>query len=470
MDEEIVYPESKVPPVRGLAAAQEYLALLRDPVGRMRELYQKHGKVFGLGPVAFGEPKKLHVLAVGPEFNRQVLSDPALFRPTGLLLRGPKNSAQRRVRQGLTRMTGAEHKRQRALVAPPFHRGAVQGYHAIMVEVVDSILAHWKPGTRIDIYEGLRHLTLRIASSILFSHDPEEALPIGRRLEDWIRQSFSPAVWSLPVNVPGSAYHAMLRNAEEIEKLILNVIARRRRDGSAQTDVLSLLMNMRDADGRAMTDAELVGQTAILFVASFETTTSALTWALFLIAQHPAVARELIDELQLLNGASPTMEQLSALEYLPLVIKESMRVLPPVPYTVRATESEAWVGPYYLRHGARVVLSHYLTHHLPELYSEPEKFLPERWREIDPNQYEYMPFNAGPRICIGAAFAKQVLKITLTRIMQRFRFIVVPGTRIDRVVRITMNPRRGLPMLLEKADGKFQTTPVQGQIREMVTL
>ncbi|MDQ2868310.1 MAG: cytochrome P450 [Verrucomicrobiota bacterium] len=456
-------------PISGAAAAQEYLRLLWDPVGRMRELQRRHGNIIALGPVAFGAPGKTHVLAIGPDYNRLALSDPANFRPTGLLLRGPKNSAQRRVRYGLTRMTGAEHKQQRAMVAPPFHRGAVMGYHEIMVRVVGATIAQWQPGTRVDIYQEIRKLTLRIASSILFSNDSDEAYPIGRMLEHWMVQSFAPSVLAFPLDLPGTAYHGMLRNAEEIERHILAMIARRRAAPDARADVLSLLMETRDADGVGMTDAELVGQIAILFVASFETTTSALTWTLFLLAQHPEIANALLDEIQsALSDAPPSADALMHLELLGHVVKESMRILPPVPYTVRATQDEFFFGPYYVLHGARIVLSHYLTHHLPDLYPEPEKFRPARWQTINPNQYEYMPFSAGPRVCIGAAFATQVLKISIAMILQRFRFTVVPGTRIDRVVRITMNPRGGLPMQLEKQDRKFSRSSVIGQIREMV--
>jgi cytochrome P450 len=107
---------------------------------------------------------------------------------------------------------------------------------------------------------------------------------------------------------------------------------------------------------------------------------------------------------------------------------------------------------------------------LPDLYPEPERFRPERWRDIDPNQYEYMPFSAGPRMCIGAMFATQLLKISLAMILQRFRLTVIPETRIDRIVRITMQPRHGLPMMLFKNDRKFAASEVRGQIREMVTL
>ena|SRR5882724_4628 len=101
-------------------------------------------------------------------------------------------------------------------------------------------------------------------------------------------------------------------------------------------------------------------------------------------------------------------------------------------------------------------------------YPEPERFRPERWRDINPTQYEYLPFNAGPRICIGAAFATQVLKISLAMILQRFRFTVVPGTRINRIVAISMNPRHGLPMIIAKKDRNYSVNEVCGQIREMV--
>src|SRR5207253_11520646 len=113
------------------------------------------------------------------------------------------------------------------------------------------------------------------------------------------------------------------------------------------------------------------------------------------------------------------------------------------------------MGSLTLSHGARVICSHFLTHHLGEIYSEPERFRPDRWREVDPTQYEYMPFSAGPRACVGAMFAIQVLKTALAMMLQKFRFTVVPGARIDRVVRITMNPRYGMPMLLRENDRRF---------------
>ena len=459
----------KATEVTGLAAGCEYLRFFFNPVGTICRLYRRYGPVTALGRVKFQQPRDLLVFAIGPEFNRLLFSDPSLFRPTGLILPGPRKSAQRRVRFGLTRMIGDQHRQQRQLVAPPFHRCAVQGYHDIIIDVVSTEIAKWKTGIGINIHEKVRALTLRTASAVLFSRDPAEAYPIGRMLEDWVERCFSMGVWTYPLPVPGTPYHGMLRRAERIEKALLTMIARRRAQPGARSDVLSLLMEARDNEGRAMSDTELVGQASILFIASFETTTSALTWSLFLLAQHPSVMHHLMDEIEsVLGDAPPRSDQLPQLPFLHWVIKESMRILPPVPYTVRVAQQPLNVGPFEVPQETRVIASHYLTHHLPDLYPEPERFRPERWRTINPTQYEYLPFNAGPRICIGGAFATQVLKISLAIILQRFRFTVVPGTRINRIVAISMNPRHGLPMIIAKKDRNYSVSEVRGQIREMV--
>ena len=257
-----------------------------------------------------------------------------------------------------------------------------------------------------------------------------------------------------------------------VEQEILRLVEKRRRDPSDRTDVLSILIRARDDENRGMTDMELVGQATILFGASFETTASTMTWTVFLLAQHPEIMCELMDELdRVLGGNAPTREQLPQLSFLDRVIKESMRILPPVPFTIRAAdEDQIPMGSLTLGHGARVICSHFLTHHLPDIYPEPERFLPDRWREIDPTQYEYMPFSAGPRACVGAMFAIQVLKISLAIMLQKFRFTIVRGAQIDRVVRITMNPRYGMPMVLHENDRRYESSEVRGQIHEMVNL
>jgi cytochrome P450 len=463
---------SRSRPLRGIETARHYIHFFRDPITCMRRLHQKHGDITILEPIlAYRTPPRLHVLTVGPYFNQQVLGDPILFRTTGQTLRGPADSSQRRLRFGLTRMQGTQHKQQRQMVMPPFHRKAVESYHGIMVNTVARMLDGWQVGSVCGAYCEMRKLAMVLASTILFSPDPSEFLEVGTMIEEWLRRNFSANVWLFPVNLPGTPYRGMLNHASKLEELILSMISQRRANPHGRIDVLSLLTQARDEESVGMSDAELVGQTTILFGASYETTASTLTWTLFLLSQHPTIMLELVDELdRAFRGRPPEAGELRNCHMLERVIKESMRILPPVPYTIRAATAPAEIGGYRIPKGSRVICSHFLTHHQPELYPEPEKFRPDRWLAIEPSQYEYMPFSAGPRTCIGANFAMQALKISLSMILQRFRLQVVTGKRIDPVVRVTMRPCRDIPMKIFRQDRQFSRVSVGGTIRDMVEL
>ncbi len=330
--------ETAGPPrlIRGLEALPYYIRFFRDSIGCMRDAYQKHGELTVLGHVFPHEKNRLNVLIAGPRYIRQVLGDPEYFRTMGQTLPGPENSAQRRLRFGLTRMQGAQHKQQRKLVMPPFHKKAVEGYHQIMVNIADDILHEWQPGTVRNLYREMRNIALRIASTVLFTSETDEALRIGSMIEKWLHGNFTAAVGLFPFDLPGTPYRRILRHAEKLERLILSMIDQRRKNPEGRTDVLSILTQARDDENHGMTDTELVGQATILFGASYETTASTLTWTLFLLAQHPKILHELMDELDaVLGGAPPRSDQLSQLPLLERVIKESMRILPPVPWTVR---------------------------------------------------------------------------------------------------------------------------------------
>lgn len=461
----------KATALTGFASAREYYRFFHDPIDAMRKRYDRYGPVAPLGPIFAGQPSKPRVLIAGPELNRQVLSDPATFRATGQLIRGPEGSAQQRIRFGLTRMNGAQHKRQRQLIMPLFSKTAVEAQHNLMLAAAKTALDTWKPGAIYDVHREMRALALQMSNAIFFSADPAEGLALGKLLEEWVVRNFSAALWTFPFNFPGTGYWRVLRLAERIETQIRSMIEMRRKSPGVRHDVLSLLMEARDSEDRGMTDDEVVGQTTILFGASLAGAPTTLTWTLFLLAQHPAVMRKLMEELDhVLAGAAPAPHHLGQLEYLTCVLKESMRVLSPVPYSTRVTARRVELGSFSLPHGSTIVLGHYLTHHMPEIYPEPERFRPERWQSIEPSQWEYLPFSAGPRVCVGAVFATQLLKIALVSMLQRFRFSVIPRSRIDRVVHLTMQPRHGIPMRIFENDRQYTSSEVTGQIHEMVAL
>lgn len=407
-----------------------------------------------------------------PDFNMQVLSNPALFRSPELWRLAPQSSSLSRLWNGLLTINGEHHKQQRRMMMPSFHKKKVEGYRDEMVTRIDRMLSAWKPGEVRDIFQEMRQVTLLIVTKVLFGlEDEEETLRMGLLMAEWLERYTSPAVHLLPFDGPGLPYRQLLRVSERGEAAIRELIARKRAQGANGDDVLSMLLQARDEEGGSMSDAELVGQTNILFVAGHETTTNTLTWTFLLLDQHPEVHGALLEELEgELKGAAPTIEQLERLPLLDRVVKESLRLLPPVPVSFRTSTGPFEMGGHSFPAETQLHYSPYITHRLPDLYPEPERFLPDRWLQADPPVYGYIPFSNGPRRCIGATMALLEAKLTLAMLLPRYRLSVVPGLRVDPLVRATMRPKGGLPMRIHTQDKHFERSDVRGSIRDIVAL
>lgn len=444
------------------------LPFFRDPLGYMSKLRQAYGNL-----VAWDEQNQFMVFAFGPEYNRQLFSDQALFfsDPFGNLP-APEGSALLTLRSGLLNMNGDKHKQQRRLMMPAFHKKQVETYRDDMVLLTQRVLDRWYAGQPLDVAAEMRKLTMSIATKTLFGLDvPPNAESIGGVISRMLELLTSTSVNVLPRDLPGTTFREMLGVAERLDAAIKAIIAQKRAQSTDSADVLSMLIAARDEDGSAMTDVELVAQAYTLFVAGHETSSNALTWTLFLLSQHPRILDDLRDELAgVLHGAPPTIEQLNQLPLLERVIKESMRLLPPASFGSRISTAAFKLGPYELPKQTFVIFSQYVTHHMPELYPQPERFLPERWERITPSLYEYLPFGAGARMCIGATFAMTEIKIVLAMILQRYGLMLAPNARVDRSIKVTLGTRRGMPMVTLPADRQVPRIEPRGNIREMVDL
>jgi cytochrome P450 len=458
------------PPVPLLGAYGNLLRFMRGPIPYMLRLHRTFGEVVGL---ACGIDR--YVFAFGPRSNRQVLGNPSLFHALdakSLPVRIPAGSTLARLYSGLHQMNGAKHEQQRRLMMPALSRGRIAASRDAIVDLTERKLSGWGPGQRRDVLREMRELALAIAVKTRLGLDPDrEGKPIRGLLERWMSSIFSPAVLLLPLDLPPLPYHRLLRLSDRLEGEIGALIARKRAGGEDQGDMLSKLIETHDEDGVRMTYEELIGQTTALFVAGHDITARALTWTLFLLSQHPPILSDLLDELGgQLHGAAPRSDQLGDFPLLEAVIKESMRLLPPVTWWSRVSQAPAPLGPYTLPAGARVIVSHAVTHRLPDLYPRPDRFLPERWFGLTPGPYEYIPFSAGPRACPGAASAMMEMKLVLAAVVQRFRLDLPPGSRVDCGGLMLSAPRRGLPMDLGDRDRRCQKTAVSGNIRALVDL
>jgi cytochrome P450 len=230
---------------------------------------------------------------------------------------------------------------------------------------------------------------------------------------------------------------------------------------------MSLLANSPDETGAHPGDKAVLNHLPTLFAAAYETCQTALTWALFLLAQHPHASAALLEELAALPDDDP--ERLLECKRLDAVINESLRLLPSVPTQTRRASRDTDLVDCNVRKGAYVVLSAFLTNRDPGTFTEPDRFKPERWDAIDPTQYEYLVFSAGPRTCIGSWFASTYLKVAIGQIVKRFRLRIVPNARIDQNVRLTLRPGKGgVPAIIHPQDGRFEASPIGGNIRRIV--
>lgn len=439
-----------------------------DPLGFTVGVYRRYGEL-----AALSRSNPVMLFAFGPEYNKTLMSDAARFETN---LNGnmplPADSSAARISTGLLAMNGDKHRQQRRLMMPSFHRQQVNGYHEAMVGQIERVLSRWSAGETRDMAHEMQELTLGVALKTLFSLDTTpEARTLGQLFKESLEISFSPLEMALPMELPGTGRYRLLRLAERIEAYVRALIAQRRTLGDASQDVLATLIAARDEEGQALSDDELIGQTYTLFAAGHETSSNSLAWTLFLLDQHPEVLADLHDELHaVLGGAVPSLEQLAQLPLLDRIVKESLRLMPPASILVRQSTVPFQLGGFALPRGTTVFLSPFITHRIPEHWDAPQAFRPERWERIDPSLYTYLPFGAGPRMCIGTTFALMEIKLALAMIVQRFRLALPSGARVDPELRLTLRPRGGLPMQIFAQDRQFRRAPISGGIGQVIDL
>lgn len=460
----------------------------RDTVGEARQLFRRYGK---LVTIAAGGGTRIYspfpdcpgtVLTYGPEAVREVATQHGVYHKVQLSGRlyplGEVNSRReplKRYAAGLFGVNGNEHRRHRRLMQPAFSKARLAAYYDDMVRLTVETIDAWKAGEPREVSRDMHTLTRRIVTKTLFGEDTgQDDGGAGQLLQDSIRLLANPLTRLLPYDWPGMPYCKFLTVAAELDQEMRAIIARKREQNRDDGDVLSILMKARDeVDGSGLTEDELIGHTGVLFTAGHETSANALNWTLLLLSQHPQIHADVQQEVRdVLRGEPPTLEQLEQLPLLTWVIKESMRLLPPAPWNARVASCDSTLLGQEIPRGTEVFVSILETHHMENLYPSPAQFDPLRWEHIDPSPYEYNPFSAGPRMCIGAGFAMQEIQIVLAVLLGRFRVEFVPDRRIDRLGNIVMVPKHGLRMAMCPLDGHYErgVGTVRGNIRELVEL
>jgi len=353
---------------------------------------------------------------------------------------------------GLLTNEGDSWMQQRRLIQPSFGRRSIEPYGETMVAYTGRMMAAWRDGQVRDIHLDMMRLGLEIVAKALFNVEitaetdrVSAALNTLMELSSGGRLLLPPILRRLPTPDNLRFRHA----ARELDDVVYGLIRKRRANGETTGDLLHALLEVQRQGTGAMTDEQLRDEVMTLLLAGHETTAISLSWTWYLLAQHPEAEKKLWSELQqVLRGRSPSVQDLPRLPYTERVVKEAMRLYPPVWAIVRNALSDCEIGGYRVPAGATIVMSQWVMHRDPRYYDEPERFNPDRWEDKGTSTPAYFPFGGGPRTCIGASFATMEAVLVLATIAQKYQMRVAEGFPVEPVPTITLRPRHGIKVVL----------------------
>src|SRR5467141_202886 len=421
--------------------------LNNNPLEYFTKVAREYGDIAGMRVLNFKT-----IFINHPDLIEEVLVTNARKYSKGRVLRANRHVFG----EGLLTSEGEFWLRQRRLAQPAFHRARIASYAATMVEYTQRMLNGWRGGEEHDAHQEMMRLTLQIVGKTLFDADVErDAQEVGKSLELLLEigANFRRAIF-VPHWLPTPANLRVRREVKQIEKILYRIIAERRASGRDAGDLLSMLLSAQDEDGSRMTDRQLRDETITLFLAGHETTASTLSWTWWLLAQNPRVEAKLHSELDaVLGGRTPTFADLPNLSYTGQVITESLRLYPPAWGLARVAIEDHEIAGYPVTKGMGVAMAQWVVHRDPRWYDAPEEFRPDRW-EGDllkrMPKFAYFPFGGGPRQCIGNAFALMEASLILATIAQKFRLRLVVSHRVEPLASITLRPRHGVRVTLER--------------------
>ena len=399
---------------------------------------KKYGEEF---TVRFFPSGRKIVVVSGAERVKQVFTAPPEVAPSAA---GISPVAPVMGPSSVLTLTGPEHIRQRRLLLPPFHGERMKEYEEVIVEATRRDVATWPEGTPMSLQERTRAITLEVILRAVFGVEAERMDPLREAIGGLFVPLKLPMLLLVALRAPSMERPkgAFGRALDHLDEVTYAEIARRRaqEDLGERTDILSLLMQARDEEGVAMTDAELRDELVTLLLAGHETTATSVAWAIERLVRHPDKLKKLIAEID--AGESE--------EYQQAVVNETMRVRPVVPMVVRILKQPMRVGEHELPKGTRVAPSIWLTNRDPKVYEDPEEFRPERFMESQPETFSWIPFGGGIRRCIGASFATLEMKLIMRTILKEVQPRLPPerprrrraGERIRRRA-ITLVPAEG---------------------------
>jgi cytochrome P450 family 138 len=408
-------PIDGLPPGPPMPTALQTLAMMTRQRPFLERARRRYGSMFTVRIAALGQ--------------MVVLSDPELikhtFKADARTLHAGTRSPLRKV-LGDNSLLGIDedhHLEQRRLLLPPFKGQRMKAYESLIEEIAAAEIDRFPEGVEFETAGAFQRITLRAILRAVFGATGARLQRLEELLPPWTAQGqhlsrFPQIHHDLG---PWSPWGRFLRLRAKVDAVLDGLIDDARRDPEleARTDVLALMVQARRADGSAMTHAEIRDQLVTMLAAGHETTAHTLSWAVERLRRHPDALARLVAEVDAGEGKA----------YRDATIREVQRMRPVIAFAGRYTMKPFEVGGYRLPEGVLVGLSAGLTHYDPDLFPEPDRFLPERFLDKLPDTYAWIPFGGGIRRCIGATFAHMELDVVLRVLLERVELL--PTTAPD---------------------------------------
>ena len=405
------------------------------------------------------------VVVCDADLTHQVLVNDRVFERAGPLL----DRALEIVGNGLITCPADEHRRQRRQIQPAFSPERLCGYATTQVAQIDAVTGSWRDGQVVDALTEASRLTSKVMVATMFS-DVLAPATVDQVIKDldtitagmYRRMLFPPPLDRLPT--PGNVRYS--RAIARLRTVIGEVVAHHRSAGSDEPGLLSAFMSAHDA--QLMTDTELVNQAVGMFIGGAEAPSTALSWALYLIAEHPDVQKRLQAESDAVLAGSPaSVDHLPSLPFTSRVVTETLRLWPPLWLTTRVVAADADLGGHRLSAGTVLVVSPYVLHRSPTLYRDPERFDPDRWAPDSQNQPDrnaFIVFGGGPRKCIGDQFFVNEAVLSLATIAGRWHLESLPGQSVRPALSAILHTRQWLMRTVARTpERKIRTPDVEAE-------
>ena len=399
-------PRGDLPPGPDRSTLGMSVDWVRRPLAFLEECERIYGECFTVRL----RPGQSTVMVSDPDAVREVFTgDPEILRSgEANRLLGSALGAN-----SLLLLDGREHLRERRLMLPPFHGERMRGYGELIAGVAERRLRRWPVGRAFPVAPHTRAIALEVIMRAVFGiNEPERLAPLERALDRLLKAITKPyRVLSIMLLEPdGRVVTTWRRHApimRRVDDLLYEEIGARRTepDIAGRMDILSLLLQARDDDGRPMDDEHLRDELMTLLLAGHETTAAALAWALERLARRPELYERLRAEIEL--GGE---------DLLDAVVKETLRIRPVLPFAIRRVMAPVEIAGRSLPAGVDVAPCIHLVHRRPDLYPDPAAFRPERFLERPATTYGWIPFGGGTRRCLGGAFATFEMKTVLREI------------------------------------------------------